>query len=342
MAGDRIEKHLAVEREQLRIAERAHGRRPRDVAEQARSPPPSLPGPRPSARTEDRPPALPTRRCRSGRRHPPRAKRTLPAGSVIGSSACASRSMPVGGSGAKIGIACSRSRHSFETGGLSRVRSLRQSSPVMIGRKSPVASSVDADPEEGDQERRENRAQADRAGRRALDHAEDPRPHTPSGACAAAASAPRHRPGCCRSRAPRACTRATIGSPRAPMTDERHAPQKQADAEVGREPLAADERERDDSAEHPADAARRVEPADAAAPEREQLERGDDDEHAHRPGDNRLRGVEEHDHPQPRRRAIARKPARTPSCSSLSSSPTTAVHPGHVETRRPSPPTRGT
>ena len=71
----------------------------------------------------------------------------------------------------------------------------------------------------------------------------------------------------------------------------------------------AREPERDEPADDPADADGRVEVADAAGAQIEQLERRDSDQDAEGAVDERLRGEEPDDETQPRVVPIARKPA---------------------------------
>ena len=78
--------------------------------------------------------------------------------------------------------------------------------------------------------------------------------------------------------------------------EQRRAEAREPEPEVRRRAPAPDERERDERADDRADAGRRLQEPDAGVAEVEQLERDDDDEHAVRAGDDRLRAVEpDHD-----------------------------------------------
>jgi hypothetical protein len=93
---------------------------------------------------------------------------------------------------------------------------------------------------------------------------------------------------------------------------ERSAPEHDSECEVAGEPLAADEPQGDGGAEQRADAARRLEQPHAGVAQVEQVERGDDDQHAERACDQALRAVEADQQPQPRLRADGPQPARKP------------------------------
>ena len=80
-----------------------------------------------------------------------------------------------------------------------------------------------------------------------------------------------------------------------PDRRERRAPEHDPEPEVGGEPLAADQRERGQRPGDAADAHAALSRPTVESLRCEQLEGGDDDEDAERPGEQRLRGVEADD-----------------------------------------------
>ena len=81
---------------------------------------------------------------------------------------------------------------------------------------------------------------------------------------------------------------------------ERQAPDDQSDREVGGDPGATHERERDGCAEQRSDAAGGLQHAYAGRPEAEQLQRNRDDENSERSRNDTLGAVEPDQQPQPR------------------------------------------
>ena len=144
-----------------------------------------------------------------------------------------------------------------------------------------------ADADRVDQNRRQHRAEPDRADEDHLEHAEDATDHV-------------RRRGPLEQRQPGDVDERVAEAEHAER-DERNpglrpdadrsqgrAPEQDPDPEVRGETLAADQRERRQRADDPADPGSRVQEADAGVSPLQQVERGDDDEHAERTGDHGL------------------------------------------------------
>ena len=93
--------------------------------------------------------------------------------------------------------------------------------------------------------------------------------------------------------------------------DERRTRDHEPDEEGGAQAPRARQRQRSDSSHERADADRRVQVADAALPEVEEIDRSDDDEHLDGAEHRRLRGQEEDHHAQGRVPAERREARET-------------------------------
>ena len=227
-----------------------------------------------------------------------RARRARAARAARAASASSSRRCT--GRIARNGTASTAFSRSSGTRAPSSIRArLRHRSAASTGRKEPTTSSAPRAPSVRDERRGDQRAEREPAHDHALEHAEDAR-----------GDRGRRRPLQQRhrrdvdERVPHAddAERDHGGEGHRDGADhhERRAPEDDPEREVAGEPSAPDERERDAGADDRADAARRLEQADARVADVEQVERGHDHEHAEGAGHEALCAVEADQEPQPR------------------------------------------
>ena len=181
----------------------------------------------------------------------------------------------------------------------STTASLGQQSAVSTGSARPTVSSVAADPDHGDQRRRQQRAEAEGGNEHALEDAEHARDHLGwAGALheghrrhvdeGVSDADDRERDD----RDPRVGKQAEQG--------ERQAPEHEPGAEIAGQALPSDEREHHRRSDQGADAAHRLEQAEPGVAHVQQAERRRDEQHAEGAGDEALRAVEADQQPQAR------------------------------------------